>query len=79
MHKVGRPAGLIRWDTLANQQAKESGGGASWRPVRPRTVLYALLLAVAAVAMLVAFVMRTDTRAHRAARPQPELRAAVQR
>jgi cytochrome c oxidase accessory protein FixG len=60
MHKVGRPAGLIRWDTLANQQAKESGGGASWRPVRPRTLLYALLLAVAAVAMLVAFMLRTD-------------------
>jgi cytochrome c oxidase accessory protein FixG len=61
MHKVGRPAGLIRWDTLANQQAKESGGGVSWKPVRPRTLLYALLLAVAAVAMLVAFVLRTDT------------------
>jgi polyferredoxin len=29
--------------------------------VRPRTVLYALLLAVAAGAMLVAFVLRTDT------------------
>ncbi len=61
MRKVGRPPGLIRWDTLANQQAKESGGGASWKPVRPRTVLYALLLAVAAGAMLVAFVLRTDT------------------
>jgi cytochrome c oxidase accessory protein FixG len=61
MHKVGRPADLIRWDTLANQHAKESGGRVSWKPVRPRTLLYALLLAVAAVAMLVAFVLRTET------------------
>ncbi len=62
MSKVGRPAGLIRWDTLASQQAKESGKtGVAWRPIRPRTLLYALLLAVASIAMLVAFVLRTDT------------------
>ncbi len=62
MAKVGRPAGLIRWDTLADQQAKAVGKPAVvWRPVRPRTLLYALLLSVAAVAMLVAFVLRTDT------------------
>jgi cytochrome c oxidase accessory protein FixG len=62
MRKVGRPTGLIRWDTLANQQAKEGGAAsASWRPVRPRTMLYGLLLAVAGAAVLVAFVLRTDT------------------
>jgi len=62
MRKVGRPAGLIRWDTLANQQAKDSGKPAvRWRPVRPRTLLYALLLAVAGAVMLAAFVLRTDT------------------
>jgi cytochrome c oxidase accessory protein FixG len=66
MSKVGRPAGLIRWDTLASQQAKEAGHnsgttGMPWRPIRPRTLLYALLLGVAAIAMLVAFVLRTDT------------------
>jgi cytochrome c oxidase accessory protein FixG len=62
MDKVGRPAGLIRWDTLANQQAKAAGKPEiGWRPVRPRTLLYALLLGIAALAMLVAFVLRTDT------------------
>ena len=62
MGKVGRPAGLIRWDTLASQQAKDAGKPAvPWRPVRPRTILYALLLTVAAIAVLVAFLLRTDT------------------
>jgi cytochrome c oxidase accessory protein FixG len=62
MDKVGRPRGLIRWDTLADQQAKEQGAGdVAWRPVRPRTLLYAGLLAVVAAVMLVAFVMRGDT------------------
>ena len=62
MDKVGRPRGLIRWDTLADQQAKEQGAGdVAWRPVRPRTLLYAGLLAVVAAVMLVAFVLRGDT------------------
>lgn len=64
MEKVGRPLGLIRWDTLADQQAKEKGGaaaGARWRPVRPRTLLYAGLLCIVAAVMSVAFFLRTDT------------------
>ena len=62
MEKVGRPQGLIRWDTLADQMALEKGlPGAKWRPVRPRTILYAALLAVVSLVVLVAFVMRTQT------------------
>jgi cytochrome c oxidase accessory protein FixG len=61
MEKIGRPLNLIRWDTLADQQAKEKGGAATWRPVRPRTLLYALLLSVVAAVMLTAFLLRTDT------------------
>ena len=60
MAKVGRPPSLIRWDTLADQQAKEKGGSAPWRPVRPRTLLYGLLLGVVAAIMLVAFVLRSE-------------------
>jgi cytochrome c oxidase accessory protein FixG len=60
MAKVGRPPGLIRWDTLADQQAKEKGGSAAWRPLRPRTLLYGLLLAVVAAIMLVAFLLRSE-------------------
>lgn len=62
MSKVGRPQGLIRWDTLADQMALEKGlPGAKWKPVRPRTILYALLLAVVSLVVLVAFVLRTQT------------------
>ncbi len=62
MVKVGRPQDLIRWDTLANQQAKEQGArGVEWTPLRPRTLLYAALLAVVSAVILVAFFLRTDT------------------
>ena len=62
MAKVERPRSLIRWDTLANQQAKERGAsGIAWKPVRPRTLLYAGLLAIVAAVMLIAFFLRTDT------------------
>jgi cytochrome c oxidase accessory protein FixG len=61
MAKVERPLGLIRWDTLADQQAKERDGkGVAWRPVRPRTILYAVLLALVGAVMVGAFVLRTD-------------------
>jgi len=62
MGKVGRPADLIRWDTLARQQSREQGKPlAAWTPVRARTVLYAALLAVVAAAMAIAFFLRSDT------------------
>ncbi|MCA0303675.1 MAG: cytochrome c oxidase accessory protein CcoG [Proteobacteria bacterium] len=62
MEKVGRPQGLIRWDTLADQMALEKGEpGAKWKPIRPRTILYAALLVVVSLVVLVAFVMRTQT------------------
>jgi cytochrome c oxidase accessory protein FixG len=62
MEKVDRPLNLIRWDTLADQQAKESGKkGIAWRPIRARTLLYAALLGVVAAVMVGAFVLRTDT------------------
>ena len=62
MAKIGRPLDLIRWDTLADQQAKERGSsGIAWRPVRPRTLLYAVLLGIVTAIMLGAFFLRTDT------------------
>jgi cytochrome c oxidase accessory protein FixG len=60
MTKVGRPRGLIRWDSLADQQAKEKGGSVVWRPFRPRTLLYSLLLGLVAAIMLAAFLLRSD-------------------
>jgi cytochrome c oxidase accessory protein FixG len=61
MDKVGRPLGLIRWDTLARQQSREQGKPlVAWKPVRPRTLLYAALLAVVAIVMATAFFLRGD-------------------
>jgi len=61
MDKVDRPLGLIRWDTLARQESREQGKPlVSWKPVRPRTILYAALLAVVAAAMALAFFLRSD-------------------
>jgi cytochrome c oxidase accessory protein FixG len=59
MRKVDRPLGLIRWDTLARQEAREKGRSAPWRPVRPRTILYAAMFAVVAIVMAVTFFLRT--------------------
>lgn len=61
MAKVERPRGLIRWDTFARQQAREQGTRATWRPIRPRTILYAILFAVVASVMLGVFLLRSDT------------------
>ncbi|GEP55072.1 cytochrome c oxidase accessory protein CcoG [Reyranella soli] len=60
MTKVGRPRDLIRWDTLADQQAKERGASAAWRPLRARTLLYGLLFGLVAAFMLAAFLSRSE-------------------
>ena len=59
MHKVGRPANLIAYDTIANQDAVASGGSASLRIIRPRTLLYAGLIAIVSAIMLVVLLNRT--------------------
>ncbi|WP_431858184.1 cytochrome c oxidase accessory protein CcoG [Azospirillum sp.] len=47
MTRIGRPGGLIRYDTQAAQTAKAaSSAPAPYRLVRPRTIVYALLLVV---------------------------------
>jgi cytochrome c oxidase accessory protein FixG len=61
MDKVDRPLGLIRWDTLARQQSREQRKPlAPWKPARPRTLLYAVLLAIVAIVMAAAFLLRGD-------------------
>jgi cytochrome c oxidase accessory protein FixG len=61
MRKVGRPQGLIRWDTLARQQSREQGKAiVPWKPIRPRTLLYGTLLTVVAAIMLTVFLRRSD-------------------
>ncbi len=58
MAKVGRPAGLIAYDTDANVERRLKGEKARFRFVRPRTVLYAGVMAIVGVIMLVSLDMR---------------------
>lgn len=53
MDKLKRPRGLITYDSIANQDARQCGGTATKRIVRARTLAYVAMLAL--VAGLMAF------------------------
>ena len=59
MDKIGRPRGLITYDTLRNQQRRSQGLPPKLTLLRPRTILYALLMLVIAGAMLWALAFRS--------------------
>lgn len=58
MAKVGQPRRLIAYDTEANILRRESGEAARYRFVRPRTILYAGVLAIVSAIMLVTLTFR---------------------
>ncbi|MBL8655703.1 MAG: cytochrome c oxidase accessory protein CcoG, partial [Alphaproteobacteria bacterium] len=58
MDKVGRPRGLIRFDTLANQACRAKGEPVTHKFIRPRTLIYAGVLAFVGAVMLVALLSR---------------------
>jgi cytochrome c oxidase accessory protein FixG len=58
MTKIGRPTGLIAYDTDMNVQARIEGRPEVRRIVRPRTVLYAGLMVLVGTVMVVALAMR---------------------
>jgi cytochrome c oxidase accessory protein FixG len=60
MTKIGRPTGLIAYDTDMNVQARIEGRPEVRRVVRPRTILYAGLIVVVGAVMLGALAMRTS-------------------
>lgn len=53
MTKVGRPTGLIGYDTDANIARREAGEKSQTRLVRPRTILYAGVLAFVSALMII--------------------------
>ena len=59
MTKVGRPRGLIDYDTIAKQEAAARGKSAPLRLVRARTLLYAGLIGAVCVIMLAALANRS--------------------
>jgi cytochrome c oxidase accessory protein FixG len=58
MGTVGRPGGLIAYDTLANSSARAEGRPTGWTAIRPRTIIYALLMLVVAGVMGGTFLLR---------------------
>ncbi|MDJ0949572.1 MAG: cytochrome c oxidase accessory protein CcoG [Alphaproteobacteria bacterium] len=52
MDKIGRPRGLIKLDTNANQLRRAKGESPRLRFLRPRTVIYTLAMAAVAAVMI---------------------------
>src|SRR5215212_8238071 len=61
MAKLGWPSGLIAYDTDANVKRRQRGEAPVIKLVRARTVLYGLLIAGVAFAMLTALALRSFT------------------
>lgn len=59
MEQVGLPKGLIAFDSLANVERRKRGMPGEWRLIRPRTIIYAALLAVVGAIMLVSLLNRS--------------------
>ena len=58
MDKIGRPTGLIAYDTEANIERRINKEQTGWRPLRPRVLVYAAVLAVVFIAMGSAYFSR---------------------
>lgn len=52
MEKIGRPKGLIAYDSYANQQRRQEGKPARIRLLRPRTIVYGALFAIVGLMMV---------------------------
>ncbi len=59
MDKFGLPRGLITYDSIANQVARERGGKGRFRFVRPRTIAYVAVLTLVSVIMTTAYLTRS--------------------
>jgi len=61
MDRFGLPRGLIRYDSTANIEARGRGEAAGFRVVRPRTLVYAGVLALVGGVMAWSLAFRTTT------------------
>jgi cytochrome c oxidase accessory protein FixG len=59
MERTKRDKWLITWDTLSQQAAKKAGRHEPVRLVRPRTIIYLVVLTVAMIGMTVALLTRS--------------------
>ena len=59
MHKIGRPGNLITYESEANLEARAAGKPFKQRILRPRTILYGVLIALVSGLMLTALIGRS--------------------
>ncbi len=59
MHKIGRPGNLITYESEANLEARAAGKPFVQRILRPRTILYGVLIAFVSGLMLTALIGRS--------------------
>jgi cytochrome c oxidase accessory protein FixG len=52
MDKVGRPRGLIAYDSYANQSRRQQGKATRYQLIRPRTIIYGVLMAIVGIIMI---------------------------
>jgi cytochrome c oxidase accessory protein FixG len=60
MSQIGRPTGLIAYDTDINAERRKAGQPPIYRPIRARTVLYATIILLVAGIMTYALVTRSS-------------------
>jgi cytochrome c oxidase accessory protein FixG len=58
MRHIGRPENLVRFDTITNQNAAATGDSARVKLLRPRTIIYSLILVVVASAIMTSLMLR---------------------
>lgn len=61
MDRVGRPRELIAYTTIANLENATKGPRDGWRIIRPRTILYSILIAAVGSLMAWSLLNRADT------------------
>jgi cytochrome c oxidase accessory protein FixG len=59
MAKVGRPADLILFDTIGNQADKAAHRAPTYRLIRPRVILYSVLLTIVGGLLITALALRS--------------------
>ncbi len=64
MDKVGRPRGLITYDTYTNSQRRERGEPARIKLLRPRTIVYGSVIVVVGLIMLATLIQRPTLEAN---------------
>lgn len=64
MDKVGLPHGLVRYDTVRNQQSRAEGKSEHVRVIRPRTLYYTAIISVIGSFMLYHLLTRSSLELH---------------